>query len=517
MSMASALRSLRAVAPAAPRGPWAPASVVAPRFVRAASSASSGRQDLVVIGGGPGGYAHAIKAAQLGLKVTCVEKRGTLGGTCLNVGCIPSKALLHSSHLYEDARSNFAAHGVVVKDVGIDLPAMMKHKEGAVSGLTKGIEGLFKKNKVTYVKGTGSLVAGGSGEGRQVKVSLVDGGETTIDTKSVTLATGSVPSGLPGLTVDEKKVITSDGGIALSEVPKKMVVIGGGVIGLELGSVWRRLGSQVTVVEYLDRILTGMDAETAAAFHKILKRQKMGFKLSTKVTGADTSGDGVVLTIEPSAGGKAETIDADVVLVATGRRPFTSGLGLEEAGVEMDKVGRVVTDEHFRTSADGVYAIGDIIAGPMLAHKAEDEGLVAAEMIAGGAAAHVDYNCVPSVVYTHPEVASVGKTEEQLVEAGVKFRKGVFPFMANSRARTNDVKGDVASGMVKVLADAKTDQLLGMHIVGPNAGELIAEGVFAMEYGASAEDIGRTSHAHPTLSEAVKEASMAAYGKPIHF
>lgn len=517
MSMATALRSLRAVAPAAPRAPWAPTSVLATRFVRAASTTSSGPQDLVVIGGGPGGYAHAIKAAQLGLKVTCVEKRGTLGGTCLNVGCIPSKALLHSSHLYEDARTNFAAHGVVVKDVGIDLPAMMKHKDGAVSGLTKGIEGLFKKNKVTYVKGTGSLVAGGSGEGRQVKVSLVDGGETTIDTKSVTLATGSVPSGLPGLTVDEKKVITSDGGIALSEVPKKMVVIGGGVIGLELGSVWRRLGSQVTVVEYLDRILTGMDSETAAAFHKILKRQKMGFKLSTKVTGADTSGDGVVLTVEPSAGGEAETIEADVVLVATGRRPFTSGLGLEEAGVELDKVGRVVTDEHFRTSAEGVYAIGDIIAGPMLAHKAEDEGLVSAEMIAGGAAAHVDYNCVPSVVYTHPEVASVGKTEEQLVEAGVEFRKGVFPFMANSRARTNDVKGDVASGMVKVLADAKTDQLLGMHIVGPNAGELIAEGVFALEYGASAEDIGRTSHAHPTLSEAVKEASMAAYGKPIHF
>jgi len=509
MSMVSVLRSLRLVAPAAQRTAWAPTSILATRFTRSASSAPSGKQDLVVIGGGPGGYAHAIKAAQLGLKVTCVEKRGTLGGTCLNVGCIPSKALLHSSHLYEDARTNFAAHGVVVQDVGIDLPAMMKHKEGAVSGLTK--------NKVTYVKGSGSLVAGGSGEGRQVKVSLLDGGETTIDTKSVTLATGSVPSALPGLTIDEKKVITSDGGIALTEVPKKMVVIGGGVIGLELGSVWRRLGAQVTVVEYLDRILTGMDAELAAAFHKILKRQKMNFKLNTKVTNADASGDGVVLTIEPSAGGDSETIDADVVLVATGRRPFTSGLGLEEAGVELDKVGRVVTDEHFRTSAEGVYAIGDIIAGPMLAHKAEDEGLVAAEMIAGGAAAHVDYNCVPSVVYTHPEVASVGKTEEQLKEAGIDFRKGVFPFMANSRARTNDVKGDVASGMVKVLADAKTDQLLGMHIVGPNAGELIAEGVFALEYGASAEDIGRTSHAHPTLSEAVKEASMATYGKPIHF
>ena len=447
------------------------------------------------------------------MQVTCVEKRGTLGGTCLNVGCIPSKALLHSSHLFEDAKTNFGKHGIAINgSVEVDLPAMMNHKSSSVSGLTKGIEGLFKKNKVTYVKGAGKVAASG-----EVAVDLMDGGAETIKTKNIMIATGSDVATLPSVPIDEKTIVSSTGALKLEKVPETMVVIGGGVIGLEMGSVWRRLGSKVTVVEFLDRIVPGVDNEIAADFLKILKKQKMKFKLSTKVVSSSMENGKVQLNLEKSSGGSPETIEADVVLVATGRRPYTEGLGLEKAGIEMDDRGRIKVDSQFRTNLPNVYAIGDVIQGPMLAHKAEDEGIVCAEIIAGSGPGHINYDCIPGVIYTHPEVATVGKTEEELKEAGIEYAKGVFPFMANSRARTNDVAGDFASGKVKVLTDKKTDRILGMHIVGPNAGELIAEGVLAMEYGASSEDIARTCHAHPTLSEAVREAAMAAHGKPIHF
>lgn len=471
------------------------------------------QQDLVVIGGGPGGYAAAIKAAQLGLKVTCVEKRGALGGTCLNVGCIPSKALLHSSHLFEEANHSFSKHGIDINgSVEVNVPAMMKHKSDSVSGLTQGIEGLFKKNGVAYVKGAGALSTP-----NDVSVQLSDGGEENISTKNVMIATGSEVATLPPVPLDEEVIVSSTGALKLDKVPEKMVVIGGGVIGLEMGSVWRRLGSQVTVVEFLNRIVPGVDKEIADTFLRILKKQKMKFKLGTKVVASRKEGGKVKLDLEASKGGKEETIEADVVLVATGRRPYTDGLGLDKVGIKMDEHGRIEVDEHLRTSTPNVYAIGDVIKGPMLAHKAEDEGMICAEIIAGVGNGHLDYNCVPGVIYTHPEVATVGKTEEELKEAGVEYAKGTFPFMANSRARTNDVGGDFAQGMVKVLADKTTDRVLGVHIVGPNAGELIAEGVLAMEYGASSEDIARTCHAHPTLSEATKEAAMAAHGKPIHF
>lgn len=471
------------------------------------------QQDLVVIGGGPGGYVAAIKAAQLGLSVTCVEKRGTLGGTCLNVGCIPSKALLHSSHLYEEAKQSFSKHGIdITGDVQVNLPAMMKHKLSSVSGLTKGIEGLFKKNKVTYVKGAGSISSP-----NEVSVDLIDGGSQQIAAKNIMIATGSQVAPLPTVPIDEEVIVSSTGALKLESVPEKMVVIGGGVIGLEMGSVWRRLGSQVTVVEFLDRIIPGTDKEIADSFLRILKKQKMKFKLGTKVVSSRKEGGKVILDLEASKGGKPESMEADVVLVATGRQPHTEGLGLENAGIEMDNRGRINVDDKFRTNIPNVYAIGDVIKGPMLAHKAEDEGLVAAEIIAGVGEGHINYNCVPGVIYTHPEVATVGKTEEELKEEGVEYTKGTFPFMANSRARTNDVGGEFAQGMVKVLADKTTDRVLGMHIVGPNAGELIAEGVLAMEYGASSEDIARTCHAHPTLSEATREAAMAAHSKPIHF
>lgn len=479
-------------------------------------SSSSAPQDLVVIGGGPGGYVAAIKAAQLGLSVTCVEKRGKLGGTCLNVGCIPSKALLHSSHLFEEANDSFAKHGIDLQNgVSLNMDAMMKHKESSVSGLTKGIEGLFKKNKVTYVKGSGSIKSP-----TEVGVTPLEGSSdapSVIEAKNIMIATGSEVATLPPVPIDEDRIVSSTGALSLSSVPKSMVVIGGGVIGLELGSVWRRLGADVTVIEYLDRIVPGVDTEIANSFLRILKKQKMKFKLSTKVVASRRDGDKVILDTEASAGGKPESVEADVVLVATGRRPHTDGLGLAEAGVKMDDRGRVEIDEQFRTSVPNIYAIGDVVKGPMLAHKAEDEGLICAEIIAGVGHGHLDYNCVPGVIYTHPEVATVGKTEDELKEAGVAYSKGTFPFMANSRARTNDVGGDFAQGMVKVLADKETDKILGMHIVGPNAGELIAEGVLAMEYGASSEDIARTCHAHPTLSEATREAAMATFSKPIHF
>ncbi len=462
--------------------------------------------DLVVIGGGPGGYVCAIRAAQLGLSVACVEKRGALGGTCLNVGCIPSKALLHDSELYETAREGLAGHGVKVEGVALDLAAMMKRKDKVVATLTRGIEGLFRKNKVEYVKGAARFVGK-----REVSVALADGAERVLSAANVVIATGSESMPLKGLAIDEKRIVTSTGALALAKVPKRMIVIGAGFIGLELGSVWRRLGAEVTVVEFLDRIAPSMDSEIAAQFQRLLERQGMAFRLGAKVTGAKTTRAGVTLTVEPAAGGKAETLKADVALVAIGRRPFTDGLGLDTAGVALDEAGRIAVDSRLRTNVEGVYAIGDVIAGPMLAHKAEDEGLAAAEIIAGQAG-HVNYDVIPGVVYTMPEAAMVGRSEDELKAAGVAYTVGKFPFLANSRGRTNGQ----TDGLVKILADAETDRVLGVHILGPDAGEMIAEAAMAMEFGASAEDIARTCHAHPTLSEAVREAALAVAGRAIH-
>jgi dihydrolipoamide dehydrogenase len=476
-----------------------------PRVLARAFSAAA-QQDVVIVGGGPGGYVAAIKAAQLGLKVTCVEKRGSLGGTCLNVGCIPSKALLHSSHMYEQSVKEFSHHGIDVGSVSVNLPNMLKQKEGAVTGLTKGIEGLFAKNKVTYAKGYGKLAGANS-----VHVDMMDGSKKIIDTKNIIIAAGSEPIELPFLKFDEKVVVSSTGALSLTKIPKKMVLIGAGVIGLELGSVWRRLGAEVEVIEFGDRVCPGMDTEIAANFAKYLAKQGMKFRFATKVKGASVRSDGVTLIAEPVKGGADISIDADVVLVAIGRRPRTEEMELEKFGVKLDERKRVVVGEHLQTSVKGIYAIGDCIAGPMLAHKAEEEGIAVAEHLAGKHG-HVNYDVIPGVVYTHPEVASVGKTEEELKAAGIAYKKGVFPFLANSRARSN---GD-SDGMVKFLTDAKTDKVLGCHMIGSNAGEAIAEACLAMEYGASCEDIARTCHAHPTLSEAVKEAAMAAYDKPIH-
>ena len=470
---------------------------------------ATGELDLVVIGGGPGGYVAAIKAAQLGLKVACVEKRGSLGGTCLNVGCIPSKALLNNTHLYHQALHDFDKRGIEVADVKMNLGKLMKSKEKAVTGLTRGVEGLFKKNGVQYVKGHGK-VTGPNG----VSVDLLDGSQQQFHAKNILIATGSEPTPFAGLPVDEKQIVTSTGALSLEKVPEKMLVIGGGVIGLELGSVWSRLGTEVTVVEYMPSIGAGMDSELAKQFQKILVKQGLKFKCGTKVLSGSKKGDKVHVDVEPSKGGAKETLEADVVLVSIGRRSFTDKLGLKEAGVDMDERGRVKIDAHFKTNIPSIRAIGDVVVGPMLAHKAEEEGIAAVEEIATGYG-HVNYDAVPSVIYTHPEVAWVGKNEEELKAAGVKYNVGSFPFMANSRARTNDD----ADGMVKILADAKTDKMLGCHIIGPNAGEMIAEAVLGIEYGASSEDIARTCHAHPTLSEAFKEACLAAHGakKAIHF
>jgi len=458
-----------------------------------------------VVGGGPGGYVAAIKAAQLGLKTACVEKRGALGGTCLNVGCIPSKALLNASHMYHEAAHHFPSLGIDVSGVQINLPKLMAYKMKAVTGLTKGIEGLFKKNKIDYIKGHGTLTAPG-----KINVVLSAGGNQTVETKNIIIATGSEPAALPNVNVDEKTIVTSTGALELTSIPKKMVVIGGGVIGLEMGSVWARLGTEVTVVEFLDRLIPGTDAEIASKFQQILTKQKFKFKMSTKVMKAEKSGSGVKLTVQPSKGGPDEILEADVVLVSTGRRPYTDKLGLKEVGVAMDGP-RIKIDTHFRTNVPGIYAIGDVVAGPMLAHKAEEEGVAAAEIIAGKAG-HVNYGAIPGVIYTHPEVATVGETEEELKKRGAKYRKGNFPFIGNSRARTNDD----TEGFIKVLADEVSDRILGVHIIGPGAGEMIAEAVLGIEYGASTEDIGRTCHAHPTLSEALKEACMAVFAKPIH-
>lgn len=468
------------------------------------------RNETKRTGGGPGGYVAAIKAGQMGLKTACVEMRGRLGGTCLNVGCIPSKALLQSSHHFHDAKTHFADHGILLDNLRMDLDKMQKGKSDTVESLTGGIEYLLKKHKVDYLVGKGSLSGTNS-----VNVVMNDGSaDQILEAKNVILATGSEVSPLPPVPVDNAamKIVDSTGALEISEVPAKMAVIGGGVIGLEMGSVWARLGSEVTVIEFLDRICPAMDLELTKKFQQTLKKQGLKFKLKTKVTTSEVTGDGVKLTMEPSKGGDAKEDTYDIVLVATGRRPYTDGLGLEALGIQQDKLGRVEVDEHFRTAVPTIYAIGDCIDGPMLAHKAEEEGIAAVETIAGFAG-HVNYDAIPGVIYTYPEVASVGKTEEELKDAGVPFKKGSFPFSANSRARANAS----TEGFVKILAHAETDQLLGAHIIGPNAGEMIAEAVIAIEYGASSEDMARTCHAHPTLSEAFKEACMDTYDQPIHF
>lgn len=464
--------------------------------------------DVVVIGTGPGGYVCAIKAAQLGLKTAVVEKLPNHGGTCANVGCIPSKALLHATEMYSEAQHSFKNLGIEVDGIKFDLDKMLAHKSQSVEQNVKGLDFLMKKNKITVFRGTGRVASAG-----KVIVTAEDGAEQSVDTKNIVIATGSEVAGIPGVSVDfdEKTIVSSTGALSLNKVPEKLVVVGGGVIGLELGSVWARLGAEVTVVEYLDSILGGMDGEIAKQFQRLLSKQGFTFKLGAKVTAVERSGNGASVTFEPAKGGDAETLEADVVLVATGRKPFTDGLGLEEAGVEVDERGRIKTDGQLRTNVAGVYAIGDVITGPMLAHKAEDEGVAVAEIIAGQAG-HVNYNVIPGVVYTSPEVASVGKTEEELKKDNVEYNVGKFPFSANGRARSM-LQTD---GLVKVLADKQTDRVLGVHILGFGAGEMIHEAAVLMEFGGSSEDLARTCHAHPTMSEAVKEAALAAFAKPIH-
>ncbi len=470
--------------------------------------ADNNQFDLVVIGTGPGGYVCAIKAAQLGLSVAVVEKRKTFGGTCLNVGCIPSKALLYASEAFAEANHSFAELGIKVTPE-LDLPTMLGHKDKTVKANVDGIAFLFKKNKIEGIIGTGRIKGAST-----VEVTAEDGATRTLSAKSICIATGSDVAGIPGVEVafDTDTIVSSDHAIALQKVPEHMIVVGGGVIGLELGSDWARLGAKVTDVEYLGKVLGPMDGEISTAFQKLLVKQGLEFKMGAKVTGViKKDGGGASVSFEPVDGGAAQTLDADVVLVATGRKPFTEGLGLEDAGVALDKRGRVEIDQHFKTNVDGIYAIGDVVKGAMLAHKAEDEGVALAEILAGQAG-HVNYNCIPSVVYTAPEVASVGQTEEELKADGVAYRVGKFPFMANGRARAM-LKTD---GFVKILADAKTDRVLGCHILGADAGDLIAEAALLMEFGGSSEDLARVSHAHPTLSEAMREAAMAAFAKPIH-
>jgi dihydrolipoamide dehydrogenase len=462
--------------------------------------------DLVVIGTGPGGYVCAIRAAQLGMKVAVVEKHATLGGTCLNIGCMPSKALLHASEMFEEAGHSFAKMGVGVSAPKLDLPSMMNFKQQGIDGNVKGVEFLMKKNKIDVISGKGKILGTG-----KVEVSGSDRKTRLVETKNIVIATGSDVARLKGIEIDEKRIVSSTGALSLDRVPSRLLVVGAGVIGLELGSVWRRLGAQVTVVEFLDRILPGMDGEVAKQFQRILEKQGFAFKLGAKVTGVDTSGKTLIAQVEPAAGGKSETLEADVVLVAIGRVPYTEGLGLKEAGVALDNRGRVQIDAHFATSVKGVYAIGDVVAGPMLAHKAEDEGVAVAEILAGQAG-HVNYDVIPGVVYTAPEVSAVGKTEEELKQAGVAYTVGKFPFTANGRSKVNQT----TEGFVKVLADAKTDRVLGVHIVGREAGEMIHEAAVLMEFGGSAEDLARTCHAHPTRSEAIKEAALAVGKRAIH-
>ncbi len=462
--------------------------------------------DLIVIGTGPGGYVCAIRAAQLGLKTAVVEKRATFGGTCLNIGCIPSKAMLHASELYEEAGHSFAQMGIKIGKPSVDLPALLKYKDGNVESNVKGIDFLFKKNKIEPFLGTGRIAAPG-----KVEVKAGDAKMQTLETKAIVIATGSDVARLSGIDIDEKRVVSSTGALDLARVPQKLLVVGAGIIGMELGSVWRRLGAEVTVVEFLDHILPGLDSEIARQFQRIQQRQGITFKLSSKVTGVDASGKMLKVKVEPVEGGGAETIETDVVLVAIGRVPYTEGLGLEAAGVKKDNRGRVVIDSHYATNVPGIYAIGDAVAGPMLAHKAEEEGVAVAEILAGQAG-HVNYDVIPNVVYTFPEIASVGKTEEELKAAGVAYNVGKFPFSANARARANLA----TDGFVKILADAKTDRVLGVHILGPDAETMIAEAAIAMEFGASSEDIARTCHAHPTLSEAMKEAALAVAKRAIN-
>jgi dihydrolipoamide dehydrogenase len=461
--------------------------------------------DLVVIGTGPGGYVCAIRAAQLGMKVAVVEKEPTLGGTCLNIGCMPSKALLHASEMFEEAAHSFAKMGVSVPAPKLDLPQMMVFKQQGIDGNVKGVEFLMKKNKIDVIHGKGKILGTG-----KVEVSS-DGKTQVVETRNIVIASGSDVAKLKGIDVDEKRIVSSTGALSLDKVPGKLLIVGAGVIGLELGSVWHRLGSDVTVVEFLDRILPGMDGEIARQFQRILEKQGFKFKLGAKVVGVDTSGKTLAAKVEPAAGGAQETLEADVVLVCIGRVPYTEGLGLKEAGVAVDNRGRVQIDAHFATSVKGIYAIGDVVAGPMLAHKAEDEGVAVAEILAGQAG-HVNYDVIPGVVYTTPEVSAVGKTEEELKQAGVAYTVGKFPFTANGRSKVNQT----TDGFVKILADAKTDRVLGVHIVGIEAGEMIHEAAVLMEFGGSAEDLARTCHAHPTRSEAIKEAALAVGKRAIH-
>ena len=463
--------------------------------------------DLTIIGSGPGGYVAAIRAAQLGLKVAVVEKWATLGGTCLNIGCIPSKALLHASEMFEEAGHGLKALGIDLPPPVLNLAQMMNHKTETVAANVGGVDYLFKKNKITRFQGIGTVAAPG-----KVFVTPQDGARTEIDTKTIVIATGSVSANLPGIEIDETQIVTSTGALTLDKVPARLLVIGAGVIGLELGSVWARLGSQVTVVEYLDRILPGMDSEVARQFQRMLQKQGMEFKLSSKVAGIDKQDDGSLkVRIEPAKGGDMELLDADVALVAIGRKPFTEGLGLDIVGVALDERGRVRVDAQYKTSVDGIYAIGDVIAGPMLAHKAEDEGIAVAEILAGQAG-HVNYAAMPAVVYTNPEIATVGKTEDELKAEGINYKIGKFPFTANGRAKAMLA----TQGFVKILADVETDRVLGAHIVGKNAGEMIHELVVLMEFSGSAEDLARTTHAHPTLSEAVREAALSLEDGAIH-
>jgi dihydrolipoamide dehydrogenase len=463
--------------------------------------------DLIVIGSGPGGYVCAIRAAQLGMKTAVVEKWATFGGTCLNVGCIPSKAMLNASELYEEAGHKFGEMGIKVGTPSVDLAAMLKYKAQGVDGNVKGVAYLFKKNKIETFHGAGRIAAPG-----KVEVKGGDGKAQTLETKTIVIATGSDVARLPGIAIDEKRIVSSTGALDLAGVPKKLLIVGAGIIGLELGSVWRRLGAEVTIVEFLDHILPGIDREVATQFHRMLQKQGLAFKLSSKVTGVDASGKTLKVKVEPAAGGVAETLDADIVLVAIGRVPYTDGLGLEGVGVKKDNRGRIIVDPRFATNVAGIYAIGDVIAGPMLAHKAEEEGVAVAEILAGQAG-HVNYDVIPNVVYTYPEIASVGKTEEELKAAGVAYNVGKFPFTANGRAKVNLT----TEGFVKILADAKTDRVLGVHILGPDAGNMIGEAAIAMEFGASSEDIARTCHAHPTLTEAIKEAALAVAKRAINF
>jgi len=472
---------------------------------------SAGSQyDVCVIGGGPGGYVAAIKAAQRGLKTVCIEKRGTLGGTCLNVGCIPSKALLNATHKLHEAQHDFKALGIETGPVSMNFGQLMNQKEKAVSGLTGGIDFLFKKNKVDYLKGWGKFA-----NKNTVDVDMNDGSKNQVSAKNIIIATGSEPNSLPastGLQTDEQFVVSSTGALSLKAAPKRLVVVGGGVIGLEMGSVYARLGTEVTVIQHTDRICPFLDREVGKAFQNSLKKQGMKFVTNTRVlNGENNKEKGVKINVEDKDG-KKSTIETDIMLVSIGRHAFTGGLQLENAGLSTNDRGQVEINDHWQTKVDGIYAIGDAVRGQMLAHKAEEEGIAAVEHILGEGG-HVNYDCIPGVIYTYPEVANVGKTEEELKDEGVKYTKGVFPFSANSRARTNND----SDGLVKILSHAETDRILGIHIIGPNAGEMIAEGVLAMEYGASSEDIGRTCHAHPTLSEAFKEACMGAYDKPIHY